>query len=238
MEIFEFIIEKHPKLLEISEVTLDNKRNEGIIPFILPLFVIVESCLCNCYRSQKIHFSKFCLTSFSTLNGKLIPLLFLGLITRHTDPEIALILTQKYQKNPICSDVYFKFNQIGHYPLHIIAAISRIDLTKLLFDKLMPTTGLDKDGNSPLHIAVYNHNEDFIHYAVKYFDVNAVDQKMQTPLMLAVESNHVDVVMYFLSLDCDVDSVDIDCRDSLTVAKANGFNDLIYLLENEKAKYF
>ena len=86
----------------------------------------------------------------------------------------------------------------------------------------------DEGGNSLTHLAAKNGNEELSRYCIEQLklDLNAVNYKEETALMLAVESNNTILANYMLSKGANANSFN-----------AQGENTLFYIRENNREMF-
>lgn len=91
-------------------------------------------------------------------------------------------------------------NKSMRTPLHMIAWLDDNTLAKNIADVLMGyganVNARDKDGNTLLHILIYNNNKSLIDYldGKYHFDVSIKNNDHETPLLLAQRLNRKDII--------------------------------------------
>ena len=100
----------------------------------------------------------------------------------------------------VCTHLWFTCVYTGQTALHIAAACSRADVTRLLLSNRADPNSQDCNGRSPLHIAVTSEAEGVFQLLLRHKNTNPdLDaEDGTTPLILATQHHSVSMVEQLL----------------------------------------
>ncbi len=100
-----------------------------------------------------------------------------------------------------------KDQEFGRTPLHLAVEFGEIDMIRALLteDSLRQKSDVnvsDKQGLTPLHIALHCKDKDALEILAKHgADFTITDNYGRTPLFMAVELEHLELILFLLELD-------------------------------------
>ena len=96
-------------------------------------------------------------------------------------------------------------------PLHVISEYGNVKAAGLLLEHGASVDALDSNHSTPLHFALRGKSVEVAHLLLKHgANINAQNKEGHTPqhLLLAMRSQVIDTMWFFLERDADVDAVD------------------------------
>lgn len=124
-------------------------------------------------------------------------------------------------------------------PLHLAVKRRRVNMVEILITYNADMTAVTVAGYSLLHQAVEANSLDLVTYFLaKGFDINVSSVSGNTPLGLAAQGVHHDIVQTLIDHGAMLDTVDHKCRETpLHKATCYGHMKIAYLLIREGASH-
>ncbi len=122
----------------------------------------------------------------------------------------------------------------GGYSQELLETVSKGELSKAkdFISKGADVNIKNKDGKTPLHIAVENNYEDIVKLLLqKNADVNAKDNNGNTPLHIAVEKGNYFVIKELLKAGADKNIKNNEGKTALDIAKELNDDEIMNLLK-------
>ena len=114
----------------------------------------------------------------------------------------------------------------------IIDIVKNDDLKELKNNlKFSNVNSKDKDGNSLLHIAVFNNNPDIVRFlVVNASNINSKNEEGNTPLHFSIFWNYIGLFKYLLRNGADYNIVNNDLESAFMLALRLGRQEMIDIL--------
>ncbi|KAK7074366.1 hypothetical protein SK128_009451 [Halocaridina rubra] len=171
-------------------------------------------------------------------------------VENNNDDVVDELLKHQENKNENFSDLLDVPNNAQKTSLHFAAHTGNLDIFKRLLEAGADITAIDKDGFTPLHIAVATEKDHIVHEIVMFEKIkresccdliNATNNIQKTPLHFAAHAGNVNVLKLFLNNGGDITLKDKDGYTPLHVAIANGreliVKELVLFAENQIERY-
>lgn len=128
-------------------------------------------------------------------------------------------------------------NEKGETLLHLSAKSGNLELVEFLIEKGANRDIADDNNETPLHHAALNSDLSMVSLLITKNNLNAKNNNANTPLILAILGNDIEVVDYLLNYAAAVDIICEGGKPPLFWAKAKGNKQMIRLIEDHiKAK--
>ena len=141
--------------------------------------------------------SIFSRNQWSNSHGEAMPLILIA--TQSNQPEVVRLILR------LCPSAISQCSDNGTSALITAAKLGEISLARQLLESGADINHRDKEGYSPLHMAVYKGHSHFIDFLLdNHAIIDILDQHCRPPLMLACWRGHMDIVQMLIARGCNL----------------------------------